>query len=92
MSTRSAQANAIVERDHHTIGNIIRTLNLQQLVLFNEKPWKEVSHQPCSPYGLGCTLLLSTHRHNWYLVGMGSLISTRKPTGKQLNNESKVNK
>ena len=79
-SARNPQTNAIVKRVHQTISNIIRTFKIQEMDLDDENPW-EFYHLLCSPYGLRCTLQRNTHRHNWYLVGTRSLISTRKPTG-----------
>ena len=38
VSTRNQQANVIVERVHQTIGNMIRTFNIQERDLDNEKP------------------------------------------------------
>ena len=39
ITTRNPQANAIVERVHQTIGNIIRTFELQDNYLDEEDPW-----------------------------------------------------
>ena len=41
ISVRNPQANAIVERVHQTIGNIIRTFKIQQMELDNENPLEE---------------------------------------------------
>ena len=38
ISIRNPQANAIVERIHQTIGNIIHTFNIQQMDLDNDNP------------------------------------------------------
>lgn len=38
-STRNPQANAIIERVHQTMGNIVRTFNVEQLDLPKEDPW-----------------------------------------------------
>ena len=40
ISVRNPQANAIVERVHQTIGNIIRTFKIQEMDLDNENPWE----------------------------------------------------
>ena len=37
--TRNSQANFILERVHQTIGNIIRTFIVQDMVLNDESPW-----------------------------------------------------
>ena len=42
ISVRNPQANAIVERVHQTIGNIIRTYEIQEMDLDNENPWEGV--------------------------------------------------
>ena len=41
ITVRNPQANAIVERVHQVIGNIIRTFELQDNYLDEEDPWKE---------------------------------------------------
>ena len=40
ISVRNLQANAIVERVHQAIGNIILTIKIQQMDLDNENPWE----------------------------------------------------
>ena len=54
ISTRNPQANSIVERVHQTIGNIIRTFEIQQTYFDNEMRTlgKEFYHLLCSPYDL----------------------------------------
>jgi transposase InsO family protein len=42
ITTRNPQANAIVERIHQVIGNIIRTFELQTNYLDEEDPWKGI--------------------------------------------------
>ena len=39
ITTRNPQANAILERVHQTIGNIIRTFKVQDMVLDDDNPW-----------------------------------------------------
>ncbi len=39
---RNPQANAIVERIHQVIGNIIRTFNLESNYLDNDNPWRGI--------------------------------------------------
>ena len=39
ISVRNPQANAIVEWIHQTIGNIIRTFKVQDMVLDDDNPW-----------------------------------------------------
>ena len=38
-TSRNSQANAIMERVHHTIGNILRTFKVQNMVLDEKYPW-----------------------------------------------------
>ena len=40
ISVRNPQVNAIMERVHQIIGNIIHTFNIQQMDLDNENPWE----------------------------------------------------
>ena len=42
ISVRNPQANAIVERVHQTIGNIIHTFKIQEMDLDNENPWEGI--------------------------------------------------
>ena len=42
ISVRNPQANAVVERVHQTIGNIIRTFKIQEMDLDNENPWEGI--------------------------------------------------
>ena len=39
INVRNPQANAIVERVHQTIGNIIRTFEIKGMDLDNESTW-----------------------------------------------------
>ena len=43
ISVRNPQANAIMERVHKTIGNIISTFKIQEMDLNNENPWEKNS-------------------------------------------------
>jgi transposase InsO family protein len=42
ISARNPQANAIIERVHQVIGNIIRTFELQENYLDEDDPWKGI--------------------------------------------------
>ena len=42
ITVRNPQANAIVERIHQVIGNIIRTFNLESNYLDNDDPWRGI--------------------------------------------------
>ena len=39
ITSRNPQANAILERVHQTIGDILRTFNVQNMILDDENPW-----------------------------------------------------
>ena len=39
ITSRNPQANAILERVHQTIGNILRTFKVQNMILDDENPW-----------------------------------------------------
>ena len=39
ITSRNPQANAILERVHQTIGNILHTFKVQNMVLDDENPW-----------------------------------------------------
>ena len=39
ITSRNPQANSILERVHQTIGNIIRTFKVQDMILDDENPW-----------------------------------------------------
>ena len=39
ITSRNAQANAILERVHQTIGNSLRTFKVQNMVLDDKNPW-----------------------------------------------------
>ena len=42
ITTRNPQANAIIERVHQVVGNILRTFELQDNYLDEENPWKGI--------------------------------------------------
>ena len=42
ITTRNPQANAIIERVHQTIGNILRTFNVNETVLDKDDPWSGI--------------------------------------------------
>jgi hypothetical protein len=42
MTVRNPQANAIAERVHQVIGNIIRTFELESKYLGKDDPWKGI--------------------------------------------------
>ena len=42
ITTRNLQANAVLERAHQTIGNIIRTFQLNEAELESKDPWNGI--------------------------------------------------
>ena len=58
ISVRNPQANAIVERLHHTIGNIIRAFKIQHIELDNENPWEGILLSLM--FAIQCTVCTST--------------------------------
>lgn len=63
ITVRNPQGNAIVERVHQVIGNIIHTFELENNYLDEKNPWKAISK--C--YSLCCTVNLSHYppKHSW---------------------------
>ena len=51
MTTRNPQSNAIIERIHHTIGNIIRTFNVKKIN--KDDPWS--GNIPSTMFGVHAT-------------------------------------
>ena len=103
ISVRNTQANTIVDRVHQTIGNIIRTFNIQQLNLDNENPWEGVleftvfaimstvhtttKHTP-SQLVFGRDSILNINQEaNWQLIKQGEQASLNK--GNQKVNHSR---
>ena len=82
ISVRNPQANAIVATNLLVILYVPLLSNKWTQIM--RALGKEFSHLLCSPYDLQCALPHSIYYHNWYLVGMRSIISTRKPTDNQL--------
>ena len=51
ITVRNPQANAIVERVHQVIGNIIRTFELEHNYMDDDNPWKGIlSATACALY------------------------------------------
>ena len=48
ITSRNPQANSMLERVHQIIGNIIRTLKVQNIILDDENPGMESWHLLCS--------------------------------------------
>ena len=65
-SIRNPQANAIIERVHQTIGNIIHVIKIEQMDLDNENPWEGILSSDLSTIRKRCIILHSIQRHNWW--------------------------
>ena len=81
MTTRNTQANAIVERVHQTIDNVIRTMKVYNQDLDQEEPFKEVisatiqstvhtttQHTPMQLVFGRDAILNIAHDANWKLI------------------------
>ena len=84
ISIRNPQANAIVERVHQTIGNIIHTFQIQEMDLDNENPSKGVFSS--TMFALR-SMVHTTTQHTPSQMVFGT--PTKKPTGNYLNNVSR---
>ena len=85
ISVRNPQANAIVERVHQTIDNIICAFKIHQIDLDDENPWEGILSS--TMVAIRSTVHTTTQNTPLqYLVGTQSSISTKKPTGNELYN------
>mgnify|MGYP000473878471 FL=1 len=76
ITTRNPQANAILERVHQTIGNIIRTMKVQDMVLDDENPWDGVLS--ATMFALRATVHTTTRFTPTQLVfGRDAILNTR---------------
>ena len=64
ITARNPQANAILERIHQTIGNIIRTFKVQNMVLDDVNPWDGILAATMLHYVQLFILLRSIPLHN----------------------------
>ena len=84
ITSRHQHANFILERVHQTIGNIIRTFKVQDIVLDNENPWDGIlastmftlcvtvntttQHTPAQLVFGQDSILNTLHEANWHLI------------------------
>jgi transposase InsO family protein len=88
ITTRNPQANAILERVHQTIGNIIRTMNIQQMVLDDENPWDGILAS--TMFALRATVHTTTQFTPTQLVfGRDAILNTRHEANWHLIKERK---
>ena len=76
ITARNPQANAILERVHQTIGNIIRTMKVQDMVLDDENPWDGILAS--TMFALRATVHTTTRFTPTQLVfGRDAVLNTR---------------
>ena len=84
ITTRNPQANAILERVHQTIGNIIRTMKVQDMVLDDENPWDGVLS--ATMFALRATVHTTTRFTPTQLVfGRDAILNTRHEAERENN-------
>ena len=83
ISTRNPQSSAILERVHQTIGNMIRTMQVQNLVLDDENPWDGVLS--ATMFALRATVHTTTRFTPTQLVfGRDAILNTRHKANWQI--------
>ena len=78
ITVRNPQANAIVERVHQVIGNIIRTFELQTNYLDEDDPWKGILS--ATAFAIRCTYHTTLHSTPGQLVFGRDMIFNIKHT------------
>ena len=90
ITTHNPQANAILERVHQTIGNIIHTFEIQGMVLDDNNPWDGVL--AATMFALRATVHTTTQYTPAQLVfGRDSILNTRHEADWQLIKTRKQN-
>ena len=88
ITTRNPQANAILERVHQTIGNMIRTMQVQNMVLDDENPWDGVLS--ATMFALRATVHTTTRFTPTQLVfGRDAILNTRHEANWQIIKDRK---
>ena len=88
ITTRNPQANAILERVHQTIGNIIRTFKIQNMVLDDDNPWDGILAS--TMFALRATVHTTTQHTPAQLVfGRDSVLNVQHEANWQLIKERK---
>ena len=76
ITSRNPQANAILERVHQTIGNILRTFKVQNMVLDDKNPWDGILAS--TMFALRATVHTTTQYTPTQLIfGRDSIINRR---------------
>ena len=90
ITARNPQANAILERVHQTIGNIIRTFKVQNMVLDDVNPWDGIL--AATMFALRATVHTTTqHTPAQLIFGRDSIMNTRHEADWQLIKNRKQN-
>ena len=90
ITTCNPLANAILERVHQTIGNIIRTFKIQGMVLDDDNPWDGIL--AATMFALRATVHTTTQYTPAQLVfGCDSILNTRHEADWQLIKTRKQN-
>ena len=88
ITARNPQANAILERVHQTIGNIIRTFKVQKMTLDDDNPWDGIL--AATMFALRATVHTTTQHTPAQLVfGRDSFLNTRHEADWQLIKQRK---
>ena len=88
ISMRNPQANAIVERVHQTIGNIIRTFKIQEMDLGNENPWEGILSS--TMFAIRTTVYTTTqHTPSQMVFGSNAILNINKEANWQLIKQRK---
>ena len=90
ITSRNPQANAILERVHQTIGNILRTFKVQNMVLDDENPWDGILAS--TMFALRATVHTTTQYTPAQLIfGRDSIINRRHEIDwETIGNENKT--
>jgi hypothetical protein len=76
ITVRNPQASAIVERVHQTIGNIVRTFELENNYLDEEDPWKGIIS--ATAFAIGSTFHATLRKSPGQLVfGRGIILNIK---------------
>ena len=88
ITARNPQANAILERVHQTIGNIICTFKVQKMTLDDDNPWDGIL--AATMFALRATVHTTTQHTPAQLVfGRDSFLNTRHEADWQLIKQRK---
>ena len=88
ISIRNPQANAIVERVHQTIGNIIHTFIIQEMDLDNKSPWEGILSS--TMFAIQSTVhTTSQHTPSQLVFGLDAMLNINQEANWQLIKQHK---